>query len=121
MRFYCYAIFSVITNFFAQFLFKIIASKITITSEFTLLLNFFLKNLILLSSALMVYILSAFFWLMCLKGLNLSKAFSITALNFILIPILSKNIFHEIIPENTIIGIILIIFGILLVNLNRDK
>lgn len=121
MRFYYYAIFSVLCNFLAQFLFKKIANKVNFTSEIILIINFFFKNVILLSSALIAYFFSAFFWLMCLKGLNLSKAFSITALNFILIPILSKNIFNEVISENTIIGIILIIFGILLVNLNRDK
>jgi multidrug transporter EmrE-like cation transporter len=84
-------------------------------SEF---LPFFLRaftNIYIILAVVCVGI-AACSWLVALSKTNLGQIYPITAINFILVPLLSVAIFRESIPMVGWIGIVLVVVGIALLN-----
>lgn len=64
-------------------------------------------------SAIAIQILSAILWVFALKNIDLSKAYPLTALAFIIVPFLSYYIFNETVNYKYCLGVCLIICGII--------
>lgn len=65
-------------------------------------------------TAILIQISSAVLWLFALKNMDLSKAYPLTALAFIIVPILSYYMFGETVNLKYCMGIVLIIIGIII-------
>lgn len=70
------------------------------------------ETIILFAVALMLYCVSTVMWLFSLKELELSKAYMLFSLAFILVPILSHYYFHEKYTIHNFIGGCFIILGV---------
>lgn len=71
--------------------------------------------------AVLIMCLYAILWQLTLKKIPLSVAFPFKSISIVYSLILGYLIFNEIITINKIFGIIIIIFGIVLVGLENDK
>ncbi len=78
----------------------------------------------LISSALNLYIflgflslgLGAFLWLIVLSKMELSLAYPMLSLGYVLVTLISKFFFKEEIPRSRWIGVAIIMFGIILIS-----
>ena len=59
--------------------------------------------------------LSAFIWLIVLSKMELSLAYPLLSFGYVLVTISSKLFFKEIIPWNRWVGVLIVVFGIMLV------
>ena len=75
-----------------------------------------LTNALTVSTFLLFFAIGSSFllWVYALKDLPLSNAYSLTALSYIFVPLLSSLILHEHLSLSFVIGSLLILFGILL-------
>lgn len=78
----------------------------------------FLTNPILLG-AVFLYAVTILIWIYVLKTLPLSIAYPLTALSYVLVPLLSMAFLHERISFSTVIGSGLIICGVAIMHLQR--
>lgn len=99
-----------------QVLFKLGADKLKTETLSDLAISFFNPYLIV---AIVLYALTILIWIYVLKIMPLSVAYPITALAFIVVPILSSLILGEKLTLQTIIGSVLIIAGIATINLQK--
>ncbi|MBN2657112.1 MAG: hypothetical protein JXR86_08635 [Spirochaetales bacterium] len=69
-----------------------------------------------------VFLLSrGFLWVLILKEMDLIKAYALSSVNFIIIPLLSRFFLHEDLELKYLIGAIFIIPGILLFALGEKR
>ena len=110
----------ILANFFSQIFFNILSK--TQLSELTFSFLSLKKNLLIIFSskfffiAILLYTFSAIFWLLGIKKMPLSKAFSYTSINYILITIYSVFILNEEITINKILSILFITLGVIIMN-----
>ena len=103
-------VFGTIIGAFGALLFKIGANK----------LKFHIKHIIqnyILISGIVLYVLSAVFFIIALKFGELTVLFPITAVSYIWILLLSKKFLNEDINIYKILGIIFIVAGISLIGI----
>jgi drug/metabolite transporter (DMT)-like permease len=93
-----------------QVLFKIGSTHLSVGS-FTELFISFIKNIYLLS-AIFLYAATILLWIYVLKYLPLSKAYPLTALSYVLVPIISLLILNEPYTLRTFLGCLLILAGV---------
>ena len=112
-------IISIVIGFYSQLLFKEVSSKVlmekfTVESILKLLDSLFKNENFWL--ALLVFIISSILWITGLRNLSLSRAFSFTSLNYILIATYSYYVIEEEFTFKKTLACIFIIMGILLIN-----
>ena len=98
-----------------QTLFKLGAPHWNGTSIPTLALSF-LKNPYLVS-AVFLYAGTILLWIYVLKHLPLSLAYPVTALSYVIVPVISVFVLKEHVGWTTIAGTVLILAGISLISL----
>ena len=111
-----YVIISVIFNVFGQYSMKVGMNKygeVTFSDHILLTIYkiFILPNVII---GLLMYAISAVFWLVALSKLDLSIAYPTLSLGYILIMIISVLLLNESVTVYRIAGTILIIGGVFL-------
>lgn len=74
----------------------------------------FTTPLVLLGLAF--YGVSSIFWLVVLSRVDLSYAYPLLAMMYVLIPLASKYILHETVPPRRWLGIAVVVVGVLLVS-----
>jgi drug/metabolite transporter (DMT)-like permease len=77
----------------------------------------FLKNPFLVS-AVFLYAVTILIWIYVLRTLPLSLAYPLTALSYVIVPILSFLFLHEKISWQTVLGCGVIIVGIVITHIN---
>ncbi|MEE4342567.1 4-amino-4-deoxy-L-arabinose-phosphoundecaprenol flippase subunit ArnF [Pseudomonas alliivorans] len=67
------------------------------------------------------YALSMLLWLMALRSLPLSRAYSLLSISYALVFVLAAGLpfFHETVTVSKTVGVILIVMGVLTINLRR--
>lgn len=112
----------VLSNFFSQILFKEISNFIVLTNiSFESLYNLaiLLIEMPVFWLAFFTFLLSATLWVIALKKVALSVAFSVMSLIYIFITFYSYFILKEEISIKNIISVFLIILGVLLIANNK--
>jgi drug/metabolite transporter (DMT)-like permease len=122
MKYYIFACISLSFNLVAQYFFKLSADNIDSAAKKSMFMFFrdIYNDPVFVIFALLLFVFSSFFWLLSLKGLSISKAFSITSFNYIFIPVLSNQFFNEEFSYRHIFGIIFIFFGVFLTNFKKS-
>jgi drug/metabolite transporter (DMT)-like permease len=116
-----YFLMGVICSFLAstsQLIFKKSVSSLRVNSDFSFSLVVEIikqKAFYFLMFAFVIYFLGSLIWLYLLKKIELSEAVSFMILSFVLTFIWSVIFLNEIITIKKMIGILLAIFGILLI------
>lgn len=110
---------SVIIIATGQILFKLAARSIYIINEQTIIENIINNktSVILVVSALLLYMASTVAWVYALRTTPLSVAFMFNSLAFVFIPVASFFIFQESLPRYFLVGTAMIIGGIILMTL----
>ncbi len=67
------------------------------------------------------YALSMLLWLLALRNLPLSRAYSLLSISYVLVYLLAAGLplFHETFTVSKTVGVILIVMGVLTINLRR--
>jgi len=119
-----YIIFCVFANFISQIFFNDLSKNVLANFDFRFSRISELLQLLLEEKefyfAMLFYALSALFWLIGIKKLALSRAFSITSLNYVLITIYSFIILTEGFTFGKVLSCILISLGIIIMNLDNS-
>lgn len=105
---YIMVLFSVILGAIGQILMKIGTTKIQIS-----IINLFTNPHIL--SGLSLYALSAIIWIFAISKVQLSVAYPMAALGYVVVFILSYFLLGESIPIIRIIGLFTIIIGVVII------
>ena len=79
----------------------------------------FLSNPFLMA-AIFLYSLTIVIWIFVLRTLPLSIAYPLTALSYVIVPVLSYFFIHEKITLQTAIGGLFIILGIIVIHIQRN-
>jgi len=120
-RFYCFLVLCVVSNFFSQILFDKVSKSIqnidispaNIVNILTIMI---INPLFWLS--IIIYILSAILWLLGIKKIPLSNAYSITSLNYIFVTFYAIIFLNEVVSFQKLISICLVISGVFLMSVN---
>lgn len=83
------------------------------------LITSFLSNPLLMG-AIGLYAITILIWIYVLKSLPLSIAYPLTAISYVLVPLLSWLLLNEKLTINTLIGGALIVAGVLISHLQRS-
>jgi undecaprenyl phosphate-alpha-L-ara4N flippase subunit ArnE len=67
-------------------------------------------------SAIIVYAIATFSWIIVLRSVPLAMAYSFTALGFLFVPILSSVIFGEVLTLRYFLGAVLIMTGLTVIH-----
>jgi drug/metabolite transporter (DMT)-like permease len=70
--------------------------------------------------AVFLYALTIIIWIYVLKVLPLSIAYPVTALSYVIVPIIAYFFLHEKVSLDTFLGSLLIIFGVLISHMQRS-
>lgn len=70
--------------------------------------------------AVALYIVTYVLWMMVLQGSTLSRAFPLTALNYVTVPLVAWMAFGETIDARACLGIVLILFGVGLIGAEEE-
>lgn len=108
MRYHLYALLCVLFIATGQILFKLAALKMNDGGGQSLKLGLFI-----LLSALFVYGLTTIGWVYVLKNLELSKAYPIMALSFVLVPLGCHFVLNETLSFAYCVGVLLIVVGVI--------
>ena len=73
-----------------------------------------------LDIAVFLYAFTIIIWVYVLRVLPLSIAYPITALSYVIVPVLSYFFLHEKITFHTLLGSLLIIIGVIITHLQRN-
>ncbi len=75
-----------------------------------------------IGASMMAYALSMFAWLLALRNLSLSRAYSLLSLSYALVYALAAVLpfFHETFTVSKTVGVTLIVAGVLIINLPRN-
>jgi len=112
---YVYLLLSILLQSVAAICSKYASVELNNNNILELIFNgFYLLSLLCLA-------LQAYFWQLTLRKIDLSIAFPFTALNNIFILIFSFFIFKETISLNNVFGVIIIMFGIILLSTQSEK
>ncbi|AHG41216.1 4-amino-4-deoxy-L-arabinose-phospho-UDP flippase subunit F [Pseudomonas syringae CC1557] len=76
---------------------------------------------VVIFSSITAYALSMFFWLLALRGLPLSRAYSLLSISYVLVYALAATLpfFHEAFTVSKTVGVTMIVAGVLTINLRR--
>ncbi|WP_122437152.1 4-amino-4-deoxy-L-arabinose-phosphoundecaprenol flippase subunit ArnF [Pseudomonas viridiflava] len=79
------------------------------------------KALAVIGVAIGAYALSMLLWLLALRSLSLSRAYSLLSISYGLVYVLAAGLpfFHETFTVSKTVGVILIVMGVLSINLRR--
>lgn len=72
-----------------------------------------------LVGAVFLYAITILVWIYVLRVLPLSVAYPLTALSYVIVPVLSLLFLQERISMQTVLGSVLIIAGVVVANVNR--
>lgn len=111
-RGYSLALVAVALLLIGQLLFKRVALSIEGMSLSQSITN--QSAMITLGLACAIYAVATVFWVLALVDLPLGKAYTLTAIGFLVIPLLSHLFFHEPVPSRFLVGSVLIATGIIL-------
>jgi drug/metabolite transporter (DMT)-like permease len=95
-----------------QILFKVGSEKWEISNISTTIITFVTNPFLII--AIVLYAVTIVLWIYVLKQLPLTVAYPITALSFIIVPMLSSFYLDEKVTIYTFIGGVLVILGVLL-------
>ena len=119
---YFFIILCVLSNFVSQIFFDLLSkNELNSFSPSFESINEFLIILItsrLFFTAIIFYAFSALFWLIGLKSISLSKAFSVLSTNYVFITLYSIYFLDEVFSSKKIISCISIIVGVLIMNMD---
>lgn len=101
-----------------QMLFKLGAANWIGNTLLELFCSFILNPFLM--AAILLYAFTIIIWIYVLRTLPLSIAYPLTALSYVIVPVLSYSIGHEKITLETVLGSLLIIAGIIVTNMQRN-
>ena len=78
------------------------------------LLRMFTTPLVVVGLA--CYAVSAVFWLVVLSREDLSFAYPLLAMMYVLVPLASKYVLHETVPARRWIGVVIVVVGVIFVS-----
>jgi len=111
---YLYLLLSILLQSIAAICSKYASVQVSSFNILDLVLNaFYLLSLLCLA-------LQAYFWQLTLRKIELSVAFPLTALNNVFILIFSFLVFRESVTLNNVLGVMIIMFGIILLSKQSD-
>ena len=121
---YIFLIFCVLSNFFVQILFDKVAKSMAgirlSTSNAVEITSILVSNPYFWLS-IVIFVLSAIFWLLGIKKVPLSNAYAITSLNYIFVSIYAVLFLKEILSFQKILAVVLVILGVYLMALGSKK
>lgn len=121
---YIFLIFCVLSNFFVQILFDKVAKSISgvtlNTSNVTQIISNLINNPYFWLS-IVIFVLSAIFWLLGIKKVPLSNAYAITSLNYIFVSVYAVSFLNELLSFQKVVAIVLVILGVYLMALGSKK
>ncbi|SDS74314.1 EamA-like transporter family protein [Paenibacillaceae bacterium GAS479] len=100
---------SIILGAFAQILLKLGTTKATSMEVIKLISNFYILG------GLFLYGLSAVLWIYCLSKVQLSFAYPMVSLGYVIVFVLSYWIFGESISMLRVVGLVTIVLGVLMI------
>ena len=101
-----------------QILFKLGAGNWTGNSLAEWFWSFILNPFLM--TAIFLYAFTIVVWIFVLRTLPLSIAYPLTALSYVIVPLLSFFIAHEKITLQTAIGSLIIIVGVIVIHIQRN-
>jgi len=122
---YIFVLLSVFSNFISQIQFNYVSKNIINQQNINFqninnIITILITNLSFIYGVLF-FGLSAIFWLIALKRMILSSAYTLTSINYILITIYSVLILHENLNWQKTISSLLIFIGIIIMSLGYRK
>ncbi|TDV58027.1 undecaprenyl phosphate-alpha-L-ara4N flippase subunit ArnF [Pseudomonas graminis] len=80
-----------------------------------------ISAVLVIAAAIIAYALSMLAWLLALRDLPLSRAYSLLSVSYVLVYALAAALpfFHETFTVSKTLGVILIVMGVLTINLRR--
>jgi len=121
---YFFLILCVLSNFFVQILFDKVSKSINnldINTANIIKITSILVNNPYFWLSIVIFVLSAIFWLLGIKKVPLSNAYAITSINYIFVSIYAVLFLKEVLSFQKIIALVLVILGVYLMALGSKR